>query len=690
MSLKDINIKKTYSSENDDILHDFYIPTLQNSIEYNRLTSYFSSKSIALSALGIIGLIKNKGIMKLIMSTKLEKDDYEILSKNMNELEEFIGNKINNEINEMKNDFIKSHIFALGWMLKNNKIQIKIAITKSGIFHQKVGILKDSNNNFVSFSGSVNETIGGWLSNIEEFKVFNNWDYGQKEYLLDDIKKFDDYWNNKINEIIVINLPIAIKKKLIEISPIDIDSISFTNIYKTIKKDFIKSYELKPFEYQIDAINEWEKNKYKGILEMATGTGKTFTSLFALKKYLNDNNGIYLIVICCPYQHLVDQWEESINNVFINIELIKCYDSKHKWYDKLNEMLQSLIFNKKSLGFVITTTATGSDDLFLTLINTPKVNKIVICDEVHNIGSENNQNFLKINSIAKLGLSATPIRNYDEEGNKKINDYFGSSIYILDIKKAIDMNFLVPYNYFIYFCELDDEEYSRYKIISKKIAQLYNKNNLDEEKLSKLLIERARISSSANNKIDILNNILSELKDFNNLLVFTAENPIFFNKTLNILIDNGLSVLKITSDINKNERLGIIKKHEDKDINCILSMRCVDEGVDIPSADKAIILSSSTNYKQYVQRRGRVLRKDKKGLKKSADIYDILVIPPSFEDDCDKKIFERELKRIIEFASSSTNYFQIINNLYNFSKENKILKNFANILQEKINESGKY
>jgi len=290
MSLRDIYIKRFYSSDSDDILREFYIPVLSNSVEYCRLAGFFSSTSLAIAARGVLGLIKNGGIMKMVICPRLTKDDLNAIIKAKENPKKYIENKMIDELEKLEDEFIRDHVYALGWMVANKRLEIKVAIVhdeegnllsydniqSSGIFHQKIGILKDKDGNIVTFSGSVNETATGWLKNIEEFKVFRNWVNAEKDYVDADIKKFKSFWNDLSKRVRTINIPEAVKEKLITLAPKDIENINLDRWYKHGK--------IKLYSYQEEAIDAWIKNNMLGIFEMATGTGKTFTALGCVEK----------------------------------------------------------------------------------------------------------------------------------------------------------------------------------------------------------------------------------------------------------------------------------------------------------------------------------------------------------------------------------------------------------------------
>ncbi len=185
MGFIDLNLKKAYSYENDEILFDFYIPVMEVAVEYHRIAGFFSSSSLAVAARGVLGLIRNDGLMKLVTSPKLTKSDFKIIQEAEMKPEKYYEKKILEELDSCENEFIRNHLSLLGWMLVHDKLEIKIAMPYDddsisydefiGIFHPKVGIFTDEFDNKLSFSGSVNESARGWLENFEEFKVFRGW-----------------------------------------------------------------------------------------------------------------------------------------------------------------------------------------------------------------------------------------------------------------------------------------------------------------------------------------------------------------------------------------------------------------------------------------------------------------------------------------------------------------------------------
>ena len=233
MSFKDLYLKREYDSDVDNLIYDFYVPVLKKTVDYWRLAGYFSSNSLAVAARGITGLLENNGTIKIIASPQLAKRDIELIKKSNGNYLSVIENNILEDLNLIEDAFVKDHIYALAWMLAKRKLEIKIAIVfgkdniplldneiyNQGIFHQKVGILRDQEGNIISFSGSINETASAWTANNEEFKVFRDWNEEQKHYVASDRKNFDKYWNDTGVSIKVIELPLAIQKKLVSYAP---------------------------------------------------------------------------------------------------------------------------------------------------------------------------------------------------------------------------------------------------------------------------------------------------------------------------------------------------------------------------------------------------------------------------------------------------------------------------------------
>ncbi|WP_406534210.1 DEAD/DEAH box helicase family protein [Methanobrevibacter sp.] len=658
--LKDVDIKFKYDSDKDDLVNEFYIPVLSNSVEYYRMSGYFSSSSLAIAARGIADFILNGGKMKLLCNAQLTKEDYEIIENTNQDSVDYIQNLFIDDLHSIEDEFIKNHVKALGWMLANGFLEIKIAIPKdkNGIFHSKVGVLKDNENNFVSFSGSDNETAAGWLYNIEEFKVFKSWDSGEEKYVSSDLETFFDYWNGITERTRVIDLPSAVREELIEFAPVSRKELV------VISRKTRRVINLR--DYQDEAIDSWFAHDCRGLFEMATGTGKTITSLSAFKQ-LSSTKDKLVTVIACPQLHLIDQWIKDVENVHSG-KILKASSKEKGWKTKIRALSRDFYMGLEDKVVIMTTHNTVSSDFFIEKIKKIKSDKLLIVDEVHGMGSSQRLNALIEDYDYRLGLSATPKRWFDEEGTQAIYDYFGDVVFEFDIKRALTeinpdtgKHYLTPYYYYPIVVDLNSEEYSRYRELSQKIAQAIarKKNNNEKISLSALCNERQKIINNAEEKYSAFRDLLKEHEDIDKLIVYCSDRQI--DRVQEILNEENIipqhrfthkeSSGKTMKELYSQREL-ILRNFEKGNYRALVAIKCLDEGVDVPVAENAIILSSTSNPREHVQRRGRILR-NAPG-KEYATIYDFLVFPKDKTEN-GSKIMKKEINRYKEFAELAIN-----------------------------------
>ncbi|WEU40228.1 MAG: DEAD/DEAH box helicase family protein [Candidatus Odinarchaeum yellowstonii] len=690
LDFRSLNIKKSYNSITDDLLNDFYIPVLSRAVKYSRLVGFFSSSSLAVAARGITGLIKNGGYINLACSPNLSEEDIKIIRDSSESPEKYIERKLLQELDNLENEFVKNHVYALGWMLANKKLNLKIVFPvaednmplssektiKLGIFHVKIGILEDSLGNKVSFSGSVNETAAGWKFNIEKIKVFRSWVESEKDYLETDIRDFNYYWTGSVNnKLRIIDAPEAVKEKLVLMSPKEIDKI--TIVYPPKQNKII----LHP--HQNEAVNKWIENNFRGIFEMATGTGKTFAALECIKRALETNNKL-LIIVSTPYHHLNDQWKKQVDNFQLNFDSEIIADSTNKdWKNNLADQLVELSIGKIKSILVLTTHRTLSSEDFRKIIQYNSINKnykiFMIGDEVHWLGAEKYSNALLESYDLRLGLSATPVRIYDTFGTRKIIEYFNGIVKSFSLEDALTkINpetgdfYLCDYEYHPRIAYLNEEEIFAYINETKKIIKTHNlrkyqDSDLNDEILELLAYRRSNIIKNCRMKYQILDEILKELgEDLHHTIIYCTPQQI---KTVMKIVNlqHRIKAHKFTMEEgtaksprfqNLSEREFILKKFASGEYQVLIAMKCLDEGVDIPAAETAILMASSGNPREYIQRMGRLLRRYPN--KKRAKIYDIIAIPdreklPFEYADIEQKILEKELNRYMFFAKNALN-----------------------------------
>ena len=407
MGFTKLKLKEAYDSIEDQIVEDFLIPLLKEAKKYYRITGFFSSSALAVASRGIFPFIKNNGEMRILTSINFHDYDLQAIKDGLKNPEEIIATTMIAELENITDIRVRDRVKLLAWMVAKNQLKIKVVVKEithddwypgAGLFHQKVGIFIDDENSMLSFSGSINETKSGWLHNIEEFKVFRGWDEGEKKYLESDLNKFFRYWENKVSKIIAYTIPEAAKNKLIEMAPKDLKELA--ELVEKIKTSETPNLWL----HQDEAINIFLE-KEKGILEMATGTGKTFTAL-RISKHLLDNNEINGLVIATKGNDLLNQWYKELINFFDTSEVLI-----HRHFDAHKQTV-NFLDALKTENKVIHITSYENLSFLIDQDRQKNLKKcLLICDEIHNIGSLGNVQSLrgKLDIFNwRLGLSATP------------------------------------------------------------------------------------------------------------------------------------------------------------------------------------------------------------------------------------------------------------------------------------------
>lgn len=694
MNFRDLPLKLSYESGKQDLINDFYVPVLSCAKRYDRIAGFFSSTSLAIAARGMAGLIKRNGTMRLITCQKLSLEDSKMIEKSITNVESIIADNFINETKNITDQFKKDHIKALGWMLYNGYLEIKIAlvydkdrictsneIDKRSIMHQKVGLIYDEDLNSISFSGSNNESASGWLKNIEEFKVFKNWEFGQREYFKSDQKKFEEFWTNNRDGVKIVDLPKAVMEHLIEISEdFNIEKIALNKYISTLNEENKKS-ELNLFFYQKDAVNMWLENDKKLMLEMATGCGKTRTAIGCIKEVIADIK-TSIIIVSCPQNTLALQWKKEIDNLNVNIDKSIIIDGTiPKWKDLLIKKISQLTTGYYKNLIIYTTHQTSSSEYFINVMRnvSSRLNRFFIGDEAHGLGAGKTQNALLDNYNYRLGLSATPRRWFDEKGTENLFNFFGKKTFEFTIEDALciinpltEKPFLVNFYYHPNFVSLTDDELYNYYKLSDRIKKMNNKKEPDKEyikKLEFLLFERANIEKNAENKYEEFEIILNEIESkeqIQNTIIFVSYDQI--DRVMKILGKRRIKSHRFTQSEgtkkmekygNITEREYIIKLFKEGEYQVLVAIKCLDEGIDIPSAKRAIIMASSTNPREYIQRIGRIIRQADK--KFEADIYDLIIKPDSsyFVDEqfveLERSIFKKEMDRVKELSKNALN-----------------------------------
>jgi superfamily II DNA or RNA helicase len=652
MGFRELHLKNTYRSVIDDIPTDFFNKVLPETTLYLRAAGYYSSNSLKSLSYGLSKMVWKEGKMKLLISPEISDRDLEAIKRGKLNPEKVVEDIFLNDECELENLMRNDNVKALAYLVANGNLKIKFVLNSdtAGLFHMKFGLLYDENNDIVSFSGSLNESEAGLKQNAEEIKVFKSYAEGQSVFIEADLSFFNDLFegNGKFGSFYVVDLPKKSKLKLIEA------------FKRECNADVNGS--LPPLRYyQTDAIEALKKAKMKGIVEMATGTGKTRVALEAIKWLETKTKKPLLVLVLSPVSVLVNQWSREWWSFFKTPPLVFGSSGKAS-LDDLYSMIHSLNRIKSQIIPCFCTYDYALKPSFMNAVfSTDEFELAIVCDEVHWMGANSYSKILEMDFKYRLGLSATPARFFDEEGTDKIISYFGGVVFDYKLGKAIDDGYLSEFNYYPQFSPLLQQEMNEYLKISKRIS-LMHRGDIGNDKdngITTLLNRRAKVLKKAKNKIGSFAKIIDELTKknlFRNTLIFFEDSD-QISEYLDILNEACVLYNRLSGEESESERKKILERFNEGKIDCIISMRILDEGVNLNKADKALLLASTANPRQYIQRCGRVLRINQN--KPKAEIYDFLVYPETssslFTDQVEKEILKKELKRASYFATYSSN-----------------------------------
>ena len=660
MALRDLCLEEEYRTNTHRILEDFYIRCLVVSTQYDRAVGYFTSSGLSLAASGIVEFVRSGGgKMRLIASPQLTPSDIEEIESGYAEREEIISKRMVSELSTTIDQVEAERIATLGWLVANDILDIRIAFRtnlskQGGIYHEKVGIFYDSSGDSVAFTGSPNETRGGLVSNFECIDVFTSWELPSRVQR----KKcsFEEMWENRTTGLEVTPFPRVAKERLIQLATRELPMRDPELDAKTAKPP---AHQLR--YYQQDAIEFWKRKGYKAVLSMATGTGKTFTALRAVEHLIWNGHTVIVIV---PKKILLKQWRDTIEGHFDDPLILECRGGTG-WRDSFNGVIHTGI-KRVQLGssmrplFIIATIHTASDDEFVDRVNAyaEQLKLVIIVDETHWLGATQFFNATRIAAKKRLGLSATPRRAWDEEGTSLLLDYFDKNVFEYSLKQAIEDKVLVPYDYVVREVELTQKEYEQYVQLSKKIARMMASSKDPEEisdvkGLDKLLFKRASLVKAAAGKREFVKWVHESFAP--EMCLVYCENIDHLREVAKDLSDLGQFTVSYHSKLPESEKPQNLSAFVKGVARYLVSVGCLDEGIDIPDCRSAIILSSSRNKREFLQRRGRVLRRAPE--KTKATIFDPIVIPdPSkrLTGAGTRALLERELERFEAFAEDAT------------------------------------
>ena len=680
------HIRPIYWLPQDNLAAEALIPCFAATERVDSMMGFFSSESLAALAPGLATFIDNPtSPFRLIVCPLLKQEDQTALKEGVSQPAAAII-----AVNALREtlateDLIKRHTLkCLAWLLAEGRLKIKIALMREGLFHPKVWLFYHGRHALAAH-GSSNATGAGLQKNIEQVAVARSWSSSDENYTIQTLRnKFRALWNDQEANCVVIDMPEAVRQDLLrdykpatpptedDLNTLYRKAAGLRGIAET-EADYASpefaiptwlEYRTGAFAHQGAAVQAWLDNSCRGVLEMATGSGKTITAMICAKSLAERINKSLLIVVAAPYVPLITQWIDEIEPFGLKPRNISEAGGPKARARLLGRIKRQIRRSGQDVQAVVVSHDTLCNPEFQETLSNFGCATLLIADEVHNLGRaqfiDEPPDFFDY----RLGLSATPARQYDAEGTADLFAYFGDVVYKYGLDEAIG-NCLVPYDYFIHPVELTPDELEEWNELSDKIrAQAWREKEdaPPSEYLAKLLRDRRAVLENAANKVTELRRLLTlETRDsLRHTLIYTSDkNPTQLEDVNRLLDERGVLYHQLTAKetSRRDKTNAILQDFQQGTLQVLTAKRVLDEGVNIPQVRKAYILASTTVTRQWTQRRGRLLRRCDAIGKMYGEIHDFVALPPAdgYQSTDDRAIYRSELSRAQEFARLARN-----------------------------------
>lgn len=695
--LRDLHLKAVYESDQDDLLRDFYIPTLSNSIQYDRAVGFFSGSMLSFAAEGLSAFVAGGGSMRLIVGGELDEEDVAAIQSGYDNriLAERVGAKMLKLLDSIDDALFQTRIELLSWLVAAGRLDIKVALKRRGMYHAKIGIMKDANGDAVVFQGSANETVYALLPdfNFETLNVFKTWRPEFAEHFEPHIASFERLWKNRSQGTVVIDFPEAVRERFIRtakrarIADPEKECALWEEALQRYMPSPVQSTPKlprtlggRPFSimpHQRRALEAWRASDCQGIVALATGAGKTVTAIYAAVRFF-ESTPRQCLIVAVPYQSLADQWVENLR-VF-SIHAFACYGGVARWREDVAQALHLFAQGARPFVCLVVVNRTLGSEAFQQLLrNVPGDYMFWVGDECHHHASAGIGPSLPQSARLRLGLSATPEHYLNAEANARLSRFYGRVVDTYGLDQALEDGVLTPYRYHVELVDLTVEETERYFELSERIGRLLgsSRGGLGDgnAELDRLLFERARLLGGAANKLEVLGRLLRGREPSPHTLFYCSDASVDTDEDDSVpqrqveavsrrLHDLGWRASRFTARESLQERRMILDGFRLGDLQAMVAIRCLDEGIDVPACQTAFILASSRNPRQFIQRRGRILRRSPG--KHFAEIFDLMVrLPSDFAkgSPTERSLLEEEFKRVAEFARLARNSGDVIETL---------------------------
>lgn len=672
------NLKDRYKNGYDNIGRDLIGACLSECKLYRRGTAYFSSSALMSWAAAMDHVISDNVKIEIICSPVISDRHFvKILKGNITEdqrkqtvrdlADKIVLTAVGFGMDNVRRDY-RSQLLA--YLIASGKLEFRFAIPKNAsdlqsevddrnLYHVKIGYFVFKDDAVVAFEGSINESDSAYQYNTESAQVFKSWLDEDRKRTANLVSDVDTDWNRENPHIEVYDLSGEALDKIKKLSPSERPrppKLPFkpqVEIPSPEPEPEAPEVETNLRPYQEQALNSWKRHDFKGILAMATGTGKTKTSIEALTRFLNKTER-GLAVVTVPYLELARQWIKEFGEM--GISSVSVFDSHENWQSSVENIIQAHLTStkeKSQLPVLVCVNKSFRDEKFqnlLSRLNGKAGSRMIIVDECHHFNKINQIDYLPTSFRYRMGLSATP---YELDEEKYLEKYFGEIVFEFKLRDAIQQGYLCPYTYHPILIEFTEIEAEKYLDTLKKLTNSKDLDSYDE---------LDRILETMVSKLAKLEDILKKNSSKTFSLFYCGEGFVEFDNgervrqvdSLTMLLQKlGWRVGRITSADSPSERRGTISNLRLQNIDAIASMRILDEGIDIPDCRRAYILASQRSERQGIQRRGRVLRKSQG--KDSAELYDFILVGPKLTNKELDKLYNREMKRAMMFAEDAMN-----------------------------------
>jgi superfamily II DNA or RNA helicase len=693
------DVESLYDIPEDDLIGEVLIPAMAVA-EYVRIgAGFFSSQCLAQIAPGLASFLeRSKGTIELLISPSISDADRDALARGALSPQDAIQIAVDRLLEEAslsQHALVHHTLDCLAYLVAAKRLVVRFALMKQGMYHKKLWLVRVGTT-WAAVHGSGNATARGLLVNGEQMSVDRPWTDGSASQarVAKLLTRWDSQWANKSPHVLCIDLKDGLR--MIDRRHTGSALPSIDDFWRAWHADHARGLEpsLPPgvdlvgsrlltipanvewrtgkFGHQGHAVDAFLGNGSKGILAIATGGGKTQTALITAVHEQDRHKGPVLVVIIVPSAPLQRQWAEAVRD--FGVEPFQPSATSVPRRRSLLEEIRAGLSGRDLFTAVILCTQklfTEDEGIRSFIAELPdEVLAVLVGDEAHNLGSSGFTAKATHRFNVRLGLSATPTRQYDADGTEALFDFFGSPVFEFTLRDAIDAGCLTPYNYHVHEVELSEQEMSEYEDLTR---QLQRKGFIGADdgndfghgtQVEHLLRKRRAVLEQTQAKIPALEYLLqmSGPERLARTLIYTSAKPVAVTGLPQIHLVNsvlrrlGIRFHQYTSrETSSPGAVQYLERFSSGDYQVLTAMKVLDEGVDIPQTDTAYLLASSTVRREWIQRRGRILRQSPG--KRIAELHDFLVVPPRLDTAAARSVLKGELARAREFAGTAENEY---------------------------------